>query len=144
MLQGRLALSPYDLLVGLRILEVAAGRSRLAIDADERFHNPAHVLHGGILSGLVDSAMAYAVSTQLDPDESCTNIDLTIRFVKATVSERLVAEAKVVRAGRTVVVTECDVKDEDGDLVARASSSFLRRGARDGAGWLSEPKGDRR
>ncbi|MBI2077462.1 MAG: PaaI family thioesterase [Euryarchaeota archaeon] len=140
MARGELELSPFDRLVGIRILEVAGGRARLAIDVGERFHNPAHVLHGGILSGLVDSAMAYAVSTQLDPDESCTNIDLTIRFVKATVAGAMVAEAKVVRAGRTVVVVECDVTDSEAELVARASSSFVRRRARGGAGWLGKPK----
>lgn len=141
MAAGRLGLAPFDNLVGVRILDVADGRARLAIEVDERFHNPANVLHGGILSGLCDSAMAYAVSTRLDADESCTNVDLTIRFLKATVADRLIAEAKVVRAGRTIVVTECDVRSEDGELVARASSSFVRRAAKDGAGWLSKPKG---
>jgi uncharacterized protein (TIGR00369 family) len=139
MADGRAPMSPYDRLTGIRILSLGEGSARLAVAVDERHHNPAQVLHGGILSGLVDSAMAYAVSTVLDPADSVTNVDLTIRFLKATTQDLVTAEARVLRAGRTVVPVECDVRDSHGELIARASSSFIRRVSKGGAGWLSQP-----
>lgn len=140
MAKGDAPMSPYDQFVGSRLVELGDGRARVAIDVDERLHNPAQVLHGGILSGLVDSTMAYAVSTKLDETESVTNIDLTIRFLKATLNDRLTAEARVVRAGKTIVVVECDVVDSSGEVVARASSTFVRRVAKDGSGWVNKAR----
>lgn len=138
--RGEAPLSPYDRFVGSKLVELGDGRARMTVQVDERMHNPAHILHGGILSGLVDSAMAYAVSTKLDDAESVTNIDLTIRFLKATMKDRLTAEARVVRAGKTIVVVECDVVDSGGEVVARASSSFVRRVGKGGSGWVNPPR----
>ena len=36
------------------------------------------------------------------------------------------AEARVVNAGRTLALTECDLTDGDGRLLARASSTCMR------------------
>jgi acyl-CoA thioesterase len=75
--------------------------------------------------GLADSAMGLTVTGLLEAGQAGTNTDLQMRFLRPTKSGRLTATARVVRKGRRSLVLECDVTDEAGKLVARASSNFL-------------------
>jgi acyl-coenzyme A thioesterase PaaI-like protein len=54
-----------------------------------------------------------------------TTLELKINFLRPVWKATLRAKAKVVRAGRLVGLVECDVIDEQGRLVARASSTCL-------------------
>ena len=57
--------------------------------------------------------------------ETFTTLELKINFLKPVWSGRLTATARVVKPGRTVGLVECDVRDDDGHLVARASSTCV-------------------
>src|SRR5947209_19483541 len=58
--------------------------------------------------------------------ESFTTVELKINFLRAVRQGRLIAEAKVVKAGSALGYVECDVSDQDGRLVARASSTCMK------------------
>ena len=70
-----------------------------------------------------EELLAYA--SELERGESFTTLELKINFMKPVWRAHLRAEGKVVRRGRTVGLVECDVFDEKGSLVARASSTCL-------------------
>jgi uncharacterized protein (TIGR00369 family) len=79
--------------------------------------------------------MGFAYAASLKEGESFTTIELKINFLKAVRRARLTAEARIVKGGRTIGYLECDVRDEQGQLVARASSTCLTlRDSRGGAG----------
>jgi uncharacterized protein (TIGR00369 family) len=82
-------------------------------------------LHGGILCDLADAAMGMAYFSTLEPGESFTTLELKINFLRPFWTGRLVARGRVVSKGRTVGMTECDVEDDVGRLVARATSTCL-------------------
>jgi uncharacterized protein (TIGR00369 family) len=69
--------------------------------------------------------MGIAYASTLEEGESFTTLELKINFLKPVWRARLRAEARVVQRGRTVGLAECDVLDEKGSLVARASSTCL-------------------
>lgn len=118
----------YDEHMGFtfHVEEMERGRTVLSVDADERFHNPNGRAHGGLLCGLADSAMGSVMFTVLGDGETCTNVDLSIKFLRPTVTGALRAEGSVLKAGRTVCVAEARILDAEGRLVARAESTFLR------------------
>jgi uncharacterized protein (TIGR00369 family) len=82
-------------------------------------------LHGGILCDVADAAMGTAVATTLEQGESFTTLELKINFLKPVWNAKLMATGKVVRRGRVICLAECDVTDEKGSLVARASSTCM-------------------
>jgi uncharacterized protein (TIGR00369 family) len=112
-------------LLGIRPKSVQPGRALLEMDADERHHNPMGTLHGGIYCDLADLAMGWAFASSLKEGESFTTLELKINFLKAVRKATLTAEARVVSGGRTIGFVECDVRDESGRLVARASSTCM-------------------
>jgi uncharacterized protein (TIGR00369 family) len=83
-------------------------------------------LHGGVYCDLADAAMGYAYSTTLGEGETFTTIELKINFLRVVRKATLTAEARVAKAGSTVGYIECDVKDQTGKLVARASSTCMK------------------
>lgn len=118
---------PYDDFMGFRRTVHGPGDVVIEVEVDERHHNPMGVLHGGVLCGLLDSAMGATVTSLLAPGQQCTNGDLHARFLRPTTTGRLRASATVVKQGKTAIVMEAVVHNEAGDEVARGSSTFLVR-----------------
>jgi uncharacterized protein (TIGR00369 family) len=113
------------LTLGWTATAVAPGKATMEMDVDERLANPMGTLHGGILCDLADAAMGIAYASELERGETFTTLELKINFMKPVWKARLRAEGKVVKRGRTVGLVECDVFDEKGSLVARASSTCM-------------------
>ena len=125
MIRGEVAPPPVAGLVGFRIVEVEPGRAVFEMEAGSQHANPMGTLHGGILCDIADAAMGIAYASTLGEGESFTTLELKINFFKPVWNAKLRAEGRVVKKGRTVGMTECDVFDEKGSLVARASSTCM-------------------
>jgi len=82
-------------------------------------------LHGGVLCDIADASVGLAYAANLDEGESFTTLELKINFLKPVWKARLSAIGRVVKRGRTVGLVECDITDENGSLIARASSTCL-------------------
>ena len=116
---------PVAELIGFRVVGVEEGRAVFEMETDRRHANPMGTLHGGILCDIADAAMGVAYATTLDEGESFTTLELKINFLKPVWDATLRAEASVVKRGKTVGMVQCDVADETGSLVARASSTCM-------------------
>ena len=116
---------PISQLIGFRVTSVGDGRARVELDADERFANPMGTLHGGVLCDISDAAMGIAYGSALQDGESFTTLELKINFLRPVWRSQLVAEGTVVHRGRTIGMVECSVTDEQGRLVAKATSTYL-------------------
>src|SRR5690348_2520722 len=117
---------PIGRLLGFVLKVIEPGRAVFEMEAGEQHHNPMGTLHGGIYCDLADAAMGYAYAATLAEGESFTTVELKINFLRAVRKSTLTAEAKVVKAGSTLGYVECEVKDEQGRLVAKARSEERR------------------
>jgi uncharacterized protein (TIGR00369 family) len=118
---------PIGRLLGFVLNEIGPGRAVFEMEVDERHHNPMGTLHGGIYCDLADVAMGYAYAATLADGESFTTVELKINFFRPVRRGRLTAEARVVHGGSSLGYVECDVKDGEGRLVARAASTCMKR-----------------
>ncbi len=117
--------APIGKLLGLTLTRTGAGRATIEFEAGERHANPMGTLHGGVLCDIADAAMGAAYGSTLTDGKTFTTLELKINFLRPVWKAKLRAEAKMVRAGKTVGLVECDVIDEQGRLVARASSTCM-------------------
>jgi uncharacterized protein (TIGR00369 family) len=123
---GDAPLPPIAQLLGIQIKTLEPGHSLLEMDVDERHANPLGTLHGGIYCDLADLAMGLAYAATLQEGESFTTIELKINFLRPVQKARLIAEARVLQAGRTVALVECDVRDEKERSVARTWCTCMK------------------
>jgi uncharacterized protein (TIGR00369 family) len=124
--RGELPPPPVAQLLGMALKAIEPGHAILEMQVNERHHNPMGTLHGGVYCDLADLAMGNAYASTLTEGETFTTIELKINFLRAVRNASLTAEARVVKAGSAVGYVECDVKDTNGKLVARASSTCMK------------------
>ncbi|HEY3057983.1 MAG TPA: PaaI family thioesterase [Chloroflexota bacterium] len=133
--RGEATPPPIAELIGFRPVSVDADQAVFEMDAEPSKHaNPMGTVHGGVLATLADTAMGMVYAAQLEDGETFATLELKINFLRPVWQGRLVATARVVQAGRTVGLTECDVVDDAGKLVARASSTCMTLRGERGAG----------
>jgi uncharacterized protein (TIGR00369 family) len=116
---------PVARLVGFRVEEAGDGRSVLSLRAGPRHANPMGTLHGGVICDVADAAMGIAFASTLEPEETFTTITLSVNFFRPVWEAELRAEGRVVRKGKTTGYLECDVLDDGGRHIARATSVCL-------------------
>ena len=121
---------PVAELIGIEVVERGDGESLFKLEAEERHSNPMGTLHGGILCDLADAAMGMAFFSTLEEGESFTTLELKINYLRPFWTGTLLAHGKVVSRGKTVGLTECRIVDDQGRLIAHATSTCMAlRGA---------------
>ncbi len=131
MVDQRIQVPPNcELTLGMRCVDKSVpGRTVWQMRADERFANPAGIVQGGFLGAMADSAMGSAVITSPDGGERrivVVNLEMKTTFLSAVrVGALLECTASVLSGGSRVSFAEAEVVDDDGDIVARASSTYL-------------------
>ena len=118
---------PIMATLGFQLVEVAQGSAVFEGTTADWQYNPLGTVHGGWMSTLLDSALACAVHSTLQPGQLYTTLDLQVRFVKAlhATSGTVRAEAKVVHAGKRIATAEAKLVGSDGTLYATATTSCL-------------------
>jgi len=117
--------APVAKLVGFRPTSVEDGKAVFELEAGPQHANPMGTLHGGVLCDVADAAMGVAYASTLGEGETFTTLELKINFLRPFRNGTLTATARVVKAGRTIGLTECDVTDPEGRLIARAMSTCM-------------------
>jgi len=111
-------------MLGFDLEGVSRGRAILRLDARPRHKQLNNAVHGGILAALADTAGAIAAYTTVPTGVALATIELKINYLEAVAGGRIRAEAKVLRAGRNFVVTECEIFDQKRRLAAKALLTF--------------------
>ena len=109
--------------LGMTIHHFEPGLARVSMIVSSALHNPAGTLHGGVYCDLADMAMGIAFFSSLADGEAMTTLELKINFLRPIVNGTISAEARVVHRGKTTGLIECDVRDEQNRLLARATST---------------------
>src|SRR5437667_12902434 len=124
--QTAFAAVPFAKLLGLEMGELKAGEATLHLTVRDELTQNQGVMHGGAVASLIDTASAFAVVTQLEPDERVTTTDLTIHYLRPVTSGCLTATARTVRAGRRLFVLSVEVLDDQQKLVATAVTTYIK------------------
>lgn len=109
--------------------EARAGYARVAVTRGPLMPSGiAGSIHGGILAALVDITMLEATIPALGPDEQPGGTaDLNITYMRPAMGPRITVEANVLRKGKTLAVTEVEIKDGEGRLCAKGRVLYVVR-----------------
>lgn len=98
MQRGDLSPSPIARLMDIEIDEVEKGMVRFSLTPQEFHYNPVGSVHGGVAMTLLDSAMACAGLSTLDPRHGCATAELKVNLL----SPLRVGTGAVVATGRVL------------------------------------------
>lgn len=117
-----------DLTLGMVCLEKSEpGRTVWALEAREKFSNPAGIMQGGFVAAFADSAMGSAAVTYLEGRRAfVANAELKVSFLRPVrTGSALTCSAQVISGGRRLAFVEAEVVDQDDRLVLKASSTYV-------------------
>ena len=112
--------------MGVEVLEVKEGYSRLKMIIRKEMVNGFGIVHGGLPFSLADSAFAFACNNR---NNLSVALDVTITFTKAVnVGDVLTAEAKEIHNGRSTGVYLVSIINQKNEQVALFKGTCFRTG----------------
>jgi acyl-CoA thioesterase len=112
--------------LGIEVLEVREGYSRLKMTLRDEMLNGFGVIHGGIAFSLADSAFAFACNNR---NNLSVALDTSITFTKSTQpGDVLTAEAKELHHGRSTGLYLVTITNAHGEQVALFKGTCFRTG----------------
>jgi uncharacterized protein (TIGR00369 family) len=117
---------PFAQFLGIKLGRLKRGEATLQLELRDEMKRNNGFAHGGVVASLADTAAAFAILTLLEPDQTTTTVDLTIHYLRPLLQGQITAEARVIRAGRRIIVIAVDVFNEAKALSATALTSFIK------------------
>ncbi|MGM0913930.1 MAG: PaaI family thioesterase [Pseudomonadota bacterium] len=124
---------PHTRELDLEVLEASPRLTRMRLPWHEDLlgDSARGLVHGGVLTMLLDTACGSAVLPALPAPEVCPTLDLRVdHFRPAVAGLDLLVEARTLRVTASVVFTEGRVWQSGQGDVARAVGNFVRLGPR--------------
>ena len=93
---------PWILALHLKVRETTEDSATLVMPFDEQLLRPGRIIAGGALMALADTAMVVALWSALGAFRLVATVDMTTTFMRPATQTAIVAEATVLRLGRTM------------------------------------------
>lgn len=110
----------------LRAIDHEAKTIEIGFELDERFVNPGGSIQGGFVAAMLDETQGPALFGTSEGEIYAPTIDFHITFIRPAVPGKFIGKGRVVNIGKTIVVTEVDLHDEAGKLLAKGSFTNRR------------------
>jgi uncharacterized protein (TIGR00369 family) len=111
-------------MMGFVVEHVEQGRATFSLEVAAKHRQFQGVVHGGILAALADTTAAIAAYSAVPRGTEIATVELKINYLEPVPGGKIRAEAKVLKAGRNFVVTECEIYNPDGKMAAKALLTF--------------------
>jgi uncharacterized protein (TIGR00369 family) len=121
--------------LGASLDVVEPGRIVIALPYAPHICQQHGFLHAGVVTTIVDSACGYAALSVMPEGSAVLTIEFKVNLMSPARGERFMAEGHVVKAGRTITVTQGEVIAMEGDrrtTVAIMTATMMRLEAKDG------------
>jgi len=131
MIRGEVPDPPITRTLDFYLLEVERGRAVFLGLPQFAHYNPIGSVHGGWHATLLDSAMACAVHTLVEPGSGYTTLEFKIHCVRPLTEKTgpVRAEGTVVASGKRTATAEGRLLDAEGRLYSHGTTTCLFVGA---------------
>lgn len=121
-------LSSFDALLGTEWLEDEPEHARVRLAMRNELRQPVGLLHGGVMSSLVESVCSRATALAvLDEGMAAMGQSISVSFIRPVTEGHAEVHAKARHRGRTTWVWDAEVKDDAGRLCALAQMTIAIR-----------------
>jgi acyl-CoA thioesterase len=116
----------FPRMLGFTLDLLQARRAVLSVEVGEKLLQLQGVMHGGAIASLVDTAVALAIAGISEPGDRFTTVELKVNYLSPIKGGRAIADARLIKTGRRIIVADCDVTDSSGKLAAKALVTYIR------------------
>ena len=113
--------------VGYRLTAWRDGFAEVTLDLNETHTNRSGLVHGGLLSTLIDVAGGYAGTYSADSPRMAVTLSMNVHFVGRAQGNQLVATGRVRTEGKTIYFSSVEIRDDQSHLVATGEGVYKYR-----------------
>jgi uncharacterized protein (TIGR00369 family) len=111
--------------VGCEAVSVEKGKAVISLEVQPHHLNVMGIVHGGVVTTLLDNAMGLAVML-LDPPANTVTAQMNVHFLRSASGGVLTCEAVLIHQSRRTLTVQGSVAGPEGELLAWGSGSFRR------------------
>ena len=117
--------SPFARLMSMRHHPIVDGVGLASMTIKDEHRQAAGVVQGGIIVALADYAFHLACRPFLSPGQIAVTVEIKTNFLAPAEDGELTATARVVSAGRRIIVCDVDVVGDEDKLIARSLGTYM-------------------
>ncbi|WP_353173146.1 PaaI family thioesterase [Paracandidimonas soli] len=99
------------------------GQCIVSFELKDFMFNPQGSLHGGIIATVMDISMGHLLNHVQGPGST---LEMKTQYVKAARQGKLQCRGEFTRRGRTISFLKSTMTDEQGDIIAFATATWLQ------------------
>ncbi|MDA1101934.1 MAG: PaaI family thioesterase [Proteobacteria bacterium] len=124
-MQKRMLGKGFGAILGAKLEALEEGYCRMVLPWREDLSRGDALIHGGVTAALIDKAGTAAAWSYLDIPEGTrgSTVAMNVNFLEGAVTD-LIAEARTVRRGGSIVVVDVEVKDPNGIMLAKGLVTY--------------------
>jgi uncharacterized protein (TIGR00369 family) len=112
--------------LGMEYLRVGDGEAQAELVLGSEHCNPNGICHGGAIFTLADDSMGAAAFSITPQGKVPTSVQVNVHFARsARAGDRLLAKTRVLSSGKHMLVLETRIEDDQANLVALLSASYM-------------------
>ena len=113
-------------LLGAQLRSVAPGKVVISCRRRPELGQQQGLLHGGVVATIADVTCSYTALTTMPEGYEVLTAEFKINLLRPVLAEEIVATGQVIKAGRTLVITEAEVRDGNtGTLLAKMLGTMV-------------------
>jgi 1,4-dihydroxy-2-naphthoyl-CoA hydrolase len=118
----------FDELIGTEWLSDDPDDARVRLPIRDELRQPFGLMHGGVMSTLVESVCSKATAGAVwDDGMAAMGQSIDVSFIRPVTDGAVEVRAKARHRGRTTWIWECDVLNDEGKLCALARMTIAVR-----------------
>jgi len=120
--------SHFDALVGTQWLDDDPDHARVRIELRDELRQPVGLLHGGVMSTLVESICSRATALAvMDEGMMAMGQSISVNFIRPVTAGGAEVKARARHRGRTTWVWDAEILNDDGKICALAQMTIAVR-----------------
>jgi 1,4-dihydroxy-2-naphthoyl-CoA hydrolase len=118
-----LAMIPYAVTLGMELLSASPEEVVGRLAWREELTTAGGAMHGGALMSLADNLGGVCAFLNLPGGAGTATISSSTNFMRGVREGNVTATARPLRVGRTVIVVQTDVRDDEGRLAVQTTQA---------------------
>ena len=125
MMQARMLDTGFGAILGAKLVDLDEGYCRMALPWREELSRGDDQVHGGVIAALIDKAGTTAAWAYVDIPKGTkgATVSMNVNFLEGAMTD-MMAEARTVRRGGSIVVVDVDVLNDQGGKVAKGMVTY--------------------
>ena len=117
----------FGRMIGMDFEIIEPGKVVYKLEISDNHLATPNAAQGGGLSALLDATMGVGALSLVEKDFSVVStLEMKVSFLESVLkNDQLFSTSKIIRKGKKIIFAEADIENQNGQLVAKGSGTFI-------------------